>query len=131
MDSPVELFCVGNHQLNIGLEHCSRTVLVPFALVLHVFESDGLSDKVAVVGGVLPCRLILEKVRVILLPKVIDDLQKDNVQALLAVLLLPSSALIVCQVLILVVVFTEAVRLELLNVRGMLAIASTVFTAER
>lgn len=128
---PIELLWVGYHQFNIGLEVYHRIILVTLTFVFHVFKSNWLFDKIPIVGGVLACWLILEQVWFFQLPKFIEDLQKGIVQALLTVLLLSSSALVAGQVLILVVIFGEAVIFKIFSVWRIFAIATTIFSTER
>ena len=127
MSGTVEKLSIADHQGDIRKECSGLLVLVPFRFVLHVFECDRAADQVAVVWHLLPRRLIMEEIGAFPTEEAVDDAHEDVVQGLRAVLLLAAPALVCSQVLVLKVIVAEAMLLELLSRRLVLAAAAVAF----
>lgn len=109
----VELDGIIDHECDIILECPTHLVLVPLRLILHVFKRDWRLHDIAVVGGILSRRLVVEQERVRADHQFLGDLHENNVEALCAILLLTSPALVGWLRGVLKVVVAETVRLEL------------------
>ena len=108
----IKLDSIVDHEGDVGLERDTILVLVPLRLVLHVLQRNRLLHHVTVGRHILARRLVVKEVRLLAHHKLFDDLHEDRVEALRAVLLLPTPALVRSEALVLKVVVAEAVRLE-------------------